>query len=203
MKRTLGPSCRSLLASLALVMGAGPACILVPGPAFTVGATAGGLEYGFDRPGYDYKNFELSVADPRQCQNACYAEPQCQSFSYTNPGVLGPNPHCWLKTAVAPAVANNASTSGVKAGYVAPAPLVVVTPAHTMENDTNRYGSDFNGFDVPSADPAVCQDACLREPACRAFTLVRPGIQGSSAHCWLKNTVPPPTHDACCISGMK
>ena len=196
MNRTFG---RSLLFALGALVG--PACIVVPGP--VTGGTTGGLEYGIDRPGYDYKNFDLSAADPSQCQNACYAEPQCLSFTYVNPGVQGPNPRCWLKNTVAPSVASNCCTSGVKAAYSVAPVQVVNTPAFAMENDTNRYGSDFNNFDVLTADPAVCQDACLREPACRSFTFVRPGVQGPNARCWLKNNVPPPTHDRCCVSGMK
>jgi hypothetical protein len=178
---------------------AAPACIVVPAPA-TVGGATNGLEYGVNRPGYDYKNFELS-ADPVQCQAACYAEPECQSFTYLSPGVQGPTAHCWLKNAVAPAVADGNCTSGVKVAY---APQPAPAPSrNNLEYDTNRFGSDYNNFEVPSGDPAVCQDACLRDASCAAFTLVRPGVQGPNARCWLKNNVPPPAHDTCCTSGTK
>ncbi|HEX2659983.1 MAG TPA: hypothetical protein VHU40_16985, partial [Polyangia bacterium] len=44
-----------------------PACIVVPPPATASGGgVANGLEYGVDRPGYDYKNFDLGAADPSQ-----------------------------------------------------------------------------------------------------------------------------------------
>lgn len=177
-----------------------PSCIVVPPPVTAGGGSTSGLEYGVDRPGYDYKNFDLNAADPAQCQSACYAEPQCLSFTYVNPGVQGPNPRCWLKNTVAPAVPSSCCTSGVK--VAAPQP-VAVAPRSGLEYETNRFGSDYNNFDVPSNDPAVCQDACMRDAPCVAFTLVRPGIQGPNARCWLKNRVPPPNRDACCTSGVK
>ena len=195
MNRTVG----GLWCLAALVV---PACIVVPPPApVTSAVSSNGLEYGINRPGYDYKSFDPTAPDPLQCQSACYAEPQCLSFTYVSPGVQGPNAHCWLKNAVAPAVADGNCTSGLKVAYSAPPQPIA--PAYNLENDTNRSGSDFNNFDVPSAEPSVCQDACLREPACRAFTFVRPGIQGPNARCWLKNSVPPPTRDTCCMSGLK
>ena len=80
---------------------------------------------------------------------------------------------------------------------------VAAAPNYSLEYETNRYGSDYNNFDVPANDPAVCQNACMQAPECVAWTLVRPGIQGPNARCWLKNRVPPPTHDTCCTSGMK
>jgi hypothetical protein len=125
----------------------------------------------------------------------------CQSFTYVSPGVQGASAHCWLKNTVAPAVPNGDCTSGVKVAYQ-PQPVAPARPAN-LESQTNRFGSDYNNFEVPSNDPAVCQDACLRDAPCVAFTLVRPGIQGANARCWLKNSVPPPNHDACCTSGLK
>jgi hypothetical protein len=70
-----------------------------------------------------------------------------------------------------------------------------------MEADTNRFGSDYRGFDAPNAQ--LCQTACANEAACRAWTWVKPGIQGPSGKCWLKNAAPAPSANACCVSGMK
>jgi len=71
-----------------------------------------------------------------------------------------------------------------------------------LEYDTNRMGSDYRNFELDSGASA-CQDACTREPACRSFTWVKPGVQGRRAHCWLKNSVPGPSRNADCISGVK
>jgi hypothetical protein len=49
----------------------------------------------------------------------------------------------------------------------------------------------------------MCRDTCAREPQCRAFTYVNPGVQGPSARCWLKSVAPAPRRDRCCLSGVK
>jgi hypothetical protein len=36
---------------------------------------------------------------------------------------------------------------------------------------------------------------------CKAWTWVRKGVQGPAAHCWLKDSVPPPVPDKNCWSG--
>lgn len=72
-----------------------------------------------------------------------------------------------------------------------------------MEIDTDRPGIDYRRFSVPAADPAICENTCLDDPQCQAWTYVRPGVQGESAFCWLKSDVPTPRFDQCCISGTK
>ena len=64
-----------------------------------------------------------------------------------------------------------------------------ITPQDTFEYDTNRSGSDYRSFET-QADPAVCRNECAKDPTCRAFTYVKPGVQGPNAKCWLKNSVP-------------
>ena len=75
--------------------------------------------------------------------------------------------------------------------------------AEGLENNTNRPGSDFRNFNLDSADPGLCQQACEEDPRCVTFTYVKPGIQGKSAHCWLKDSAPEPVPDNCCVSGIK
>ena len=72
-----------------------------------------------------------------------------------------------------------------------------------MEADTDRMGADFTGFAMAQPDPAACMAACNANAACRAWTFVKPGIKGPAAQCFLKNAVPPPTRNACCVSGAK
>lgn len=72
-----------------------------------------------------------------------------------------------------------------------------------MELDTDRLGSDFRDFDLPLALPELCQTICATDINCKAWTYVKPGYQGQRARCWLKNSVPNPSHDTCCISGVK
>jgi hypothetical protein len=73
-----------------------------------------------------------------------------------------------------------------------------------MEGNTDRRGSDYNVFDLQTPDPALCQDACVRDPRCMAWTYVQPNTgQGPRPRCWLKQTIPPPSGNPNCISGYK
>jgi hypothetical protein len=65
----------------------------------------------------------------------------------------------------------------------------------------NRPGKDYKSIELPSADPALCRRACDGDAQCRAYTYVKPGVQGPSARCWLKSEVPPGMRDECCVSG--
>ncbi|THB69271.1 MAG: hypothetical protein D6E12_04925 [Desulfovibrio sp.] len=61
---------------------------------------------------------------------------------------------------------------------------------HHFMPDVDLPGMDFHEFPAMSNDPVECFDACVHDPGCRAYTFVRPGIQGPHAHCWLKHDVP-------------
>jgi hypothetical protein len=77
------------------------------------------------------------------------------------------------------------------------------TRAGRMQAAIDRPGQDYRSFDLDSATPALCEKACAQEARCRAWTYVKPGVQGSKARCWLKKGVPPAKRDGCCISGVK
>lgn len=72
----------------------------------------------------------------------------------------------------------------------------------SFEPQTDRLGSDYHAFFVESADPYVCQDACVADAKCHAWTWVRPGLQGELSRCWLKNPAPEPQPSDCCVSGL-
>ena len=73
-----------------------------------------------------------------------------------------------------------------------------------IEFDTDRRGGDYKNFDLPEARYELCQAACANDANCLAFTYVKPGVQGSSARCWLKNSVPRGEGGlSCCTSGVK
>jgi 1-phosphatidylinositol phosphodiesterase len=158
------------------------------------------LEVNINRRGSDYSNFDLAQARPHLCKEACLADARCLAFTYVNPGVQGPNARCWLKDSVPNATPEVCCTSGVKgasAGMAGPA------PGAGFEVNVDRPGYDFSNFDLPQPRPELCRDACLRDNQCRAFTYVNPGVQGPSARCWLKMSVPTATTSNCCISGVK
>jgi TolB-like protein len=75
-------------------------------------------------------------------------------------------------------------------------------PYPTMEYGIDRFGFDYRGFELSVADPKICQSSCLADPRCKAWTFVKPGIQGRLARCWLKDAVPGPRANDCCISGV-
>jgi 1-phosphatidylinositol phosphodiesterase len=223
---------RSALA-LALLVGS---CTIVQSPPGTPGYVASGtatLEINVDRPGSDYRSFDLGSTRPEECRDTCMVEPQCVAFTYVNPGVQGPSARCWLKNSVPPPSASNCCVSGVKnappatagVGYegqpppVAPAPpppeYVAPPPEQGrfvgeppdarrgMEVNVDRPGSDFANFDLPQPRPHLCKDACTRDGRCVAFTYVNPGVQGPQPRCWLKSSVPSPVPNSCCTSGVK
>lgn len=72
-----------------------------------------------------------------------------------------------------------------------------------MENDVNRPGSDYDRFHINDYRPDRCRSECERDPnRCKAWSYVRPGVQHNYAVCYLKNEVPAPVPDKCCISGV-
>ena len=72
------------------------------------------LEYDIDRPGQDYKNFNLAEARPELCQAECSADSNCRAFTYVKPGVQAPSARCWLKSGVPPATRSSCCVSGFK-----------------------------------------------------------------------------------------
>ena len=82
----------------------------------TAPATTGELENGVARHGGDYRNFDLPSGNPADCRAACVADPQCRAFTMSGPGIIGPNPQCWLKNSVGPQHPKPGCTSGVVPG---------------------------------------------------------------------------------------
>ena len=74
------------------------------------------MEPGVDRPGSDYRSFEIAAANPEYCRSACQSEAQCRAYTYVNPGVQGPNARCWLKSTVPAGTPRGCCVSGVKGG---------------------------------------------------------------------------------------
>lgn len=79
--------------------------------------------------------------------------------------------------------------------------LILLSGSAFAVDGTNLPGHDYANFDAPSA--FVCRTTCGGESRCQAYTWVKPGIQGSSGHCWLKHTLPEIVKDACCDSAPR
>ena len=74
----------------------------------------------------------------------------------------------------------------------------------TREENVDRSGRDYRRFNPPAANPDLCRRACEEEDRCRAYTYVRPGVQGPQAVCYLKDRLPVAELDKpCCVSGRK
>lgn len=80
---------------------------------------------------------------------------------------------------------------------------IALVDSLAVESNIDRPGMDYSNFDLPSPDYAICENACNGDPNCRAFTYVKPGVQGASARCWLKNGIPSAVPNDCCDSGVK
>lgn len=72
-----------------------------------------------------------------------------------------------------------------------------------LEYDTDRPGSDYRHFEMTQGTPELCRAVCVGDPPCKAFTYVKPGVQGPKARCWLKQAVPQAGPSSCCVSGVK
>jgi hypothetical protein len=87
--------------------------------------------------------------------------------------------------------------------------LIVPSLAATVEPNTDRRGGDYDSFplkpvtnSIAGAPQVQCEARCRNDPQCKAWTLVKAGVQAPDAICWLKNTVPPARNDGCCVSGV-
>jgi PAN domain/LGFP repeat len=71
------------------------------------------------------------------------------------------------------------------------------------KSGVDRTGSDLTSFNLPAANPAMCQQSCADNVNCRSWAYVNPGVQGAQARCWLKDSMPLEHVDDCCTAGIK
>jgi hypothetical protein len=147
------------------------------------------------------RNYCYRMAELPDSTRIEYCRMSCKgTFSVTsagpsvsvNPPVTTSGPVAKTPGSVVPAVAGKPKIN-VNAG----------APQYAMEQGVNRNGSDYKDLDLASAEPALCAQACAGETKCKAWTYVKPGVQGDKAKCWLKDTVPQPSPDENCVSGVK
>ena len=152
---------------------------------------------GYDRPGGDYTSAPVANGDPTVCAVRCEHDKRCRAWSFSYPSTAGAPAMCWLKREVVPAKESSCCVSGVRgAGVIEP-------KAGALEFSIDRFGGDYRWFETPpDAKGKACAEACQNEPRCRAWTYRRPGYGASSARCFLKDSIKPPRHRPCCISGV-
>jgi hypothetical protein len=180
-----------------------------PVPAGVTGAQA-----GIELEGGTYRYLEGADATPEACQATCRAEGQCLAWDYVRPGVFSPDARCFLKNSASTQVVSPcciagferqvaAAEGGPPAAPSAGAAPALPGPGNGPMANTDLHGSSYRNFDLPADKATLCQDACKAETQCLAWTYVHLGQQGSHAHCWLKNVIPPATANSCCISGIE
>ena len=166
-----------------------------------------------NRQGMDYRSVEFH--DPSQgameCRRMCQDDSQCLAFTYVDPGIQAAGGMCWLKNgAPEPSYAAgchsgliyervDASSFTTVTGVV---DLGILHPAQDVMENVNLPGMDYFNFNVSVDDPDLCREACERDGNCRAYTYVRPGVQGEFGRCWLKNDVPEQVTDYNAVSGI-
>ncbi len=58
----------------------------------------GPREYSIERPGGDYRSFDIAPdATGASCAKACQADARCRAFTYVRPGYSGASARCYLK----------------------------------------------------------------------------------------------------------
>jgi PAN domain len=106
-------------------------------------ALQGEMELNTDRPGFDYRNFDLTAADAKLCRAQCEAETQCLSWTYVAPGVQGVNARCWLKKAVPQQMANGCCVAKLRGlrDFEADSATILVRCRRNRGFYRNRRGS--------------------------------------------------------------
>lgn len=162
-----------------------------------------GAMFDIDIQGNDYQRTVLDIPEYKICQDSCQRDSGCKAWTYVRPGHA---PHrvpgeegkaiCYLKNAVSAQrteVRRNVKCciSGIKSDL------------DYLEVDTDRAGQDFRRTLLEIAEPNICRSMCLSEEACQSWTYVKPGMQDLKPICYLKNGVPEPKINSCCVSGVK
>src|SRR4029079_694244 len=80
-------------------------------------------------------------------------------------------------------------------------PLPPLPPGAQANKD--RPGSDYSSFALGVADPSLCYNSCQADANCQSWSFVKPGFQGPSARCYLKNAIPFAVNNPCCVTGAK
>jgi PAN domain-containing protein len=74
----------------------------------------GAQETSIDRPGGDYKNFDVKGGEGDEpCKAACTADNKCRAWTFARPGYVGKEAHCFLKKDIKPPRRKAGFSSGV------------------------------------------------------------------------------------------
>ena len=168
------------------------AALLVFAPAVALASLVvlpAGTKSDTNFPGRDLRNLPSSGA--MHCAETCDRTKGCMAWTWVRPVTQDAKGTCWLKDGAPQEVKDRCCLSGLRDTKGKPEPGI------------DRPGQDYRNFDLPRPEANLCRQACSAErQQCRAWTYVAPGVQGPSARCWLKKSVPNPVTNACCTSGV-
>jgi len=71
-------------------------------------------EVNVDRPGRDYRDFDLGGPRFELCRDACANDSDCKAFTYVKPSYQAANARCWLKSGAPKPAPSDCCISGVK-----------------------------------------------------------------------------------------
>lgn len=187
----------------------GPPLALGPAPPATkaVAPPAGSIQQGVNLPGRDYRHF-LIDGGPEDCKAACNNEqPNCKAFTWVKPGVQDAKAVCWLKSSV-PAPTNDPNCASGFADARLDSQTIrpefqKMQPLRVFETEygINRPGGDYKNFPI-KGESGDCEQACAKDPKCKAYTWIKEGAQGPDAVCWLKSSVTLPVYNSETVSGV-
>ncbi|MGC1355253.1 MAG: PAN domain-containing protein [Xanthobacteraceae bacterium] len=179
----------------ALVLGMAAFALVAAAHVLTAGSAA--AQSGYDRPGGDFTNGPVPSGDPAVCAARCEREKNCRSWTFSYPSASGEPAMCWLKREVKRTIPSPCCVSGVRGA------ALIEPHIGGLEFSIERAGGDYRSFDIqPDPHGKACAAACQADNHCRAWTYRRPGYGSNTAHCFLKETIKPPNHRPCCISGV-
>jgi hypothetical protein len=93
---------------------ASPCCVSGVRGTGVIEPRTGVIEFGIDRFGGDYRQFEsVSDATGKTCQAACEADERCRAWTYVRPGYVGSSALCYLKSQITRPVRKPCCISGV------------------------------------------------------------------------------------------
>jgi hypothetical protein len=150
--------------------------------------------------GSDFNDFDVPTGGWRSCQAACAEDDNCRAHTYVKSTDVSAGGHCWLKDAQPARRDAECCDSGAK--------LPADDAMNIGKGDFDLPGNDYLRVIPRSANHtgrvSMCRKACGADPACLAYTYVKPGVQGNDAACWLKGRVPVSGRTSnCCSSGTR
>jgi hypothetical protein len=93
---------------------AAPCCVSGVRGTGVIEPKTGANEFGVDRNGGDYRQFELPAdSSGKSCGAACEAEEGCRAWTYVRPGYVGSSAVCYLKDRITRPLRKPCCISGV------------------------------------------------------------------------------------------